>query len=65
MMNQFFWSKEPGLKKWLQNNRLDGFMKMVSAVKFYEFKKLAVLNRMRKAAKPAITKLKLYKSELD
>jgi hypothetical protein len=65
MMNQFFWSKEPGLKKWLQNNRLDGFMKMVSAVKFYEFKKLAVLNRMRKAAKPAIAKLKLYKSELE
>ena len=65
MMNQFFWSKEPGLKKWLQNNRLDGFMKMVAAVKFYEFKKLAVLNRMRKSAKPAIAKLKLYKAEMQ
>ncbi|WP_299072719.1 NAD(P)-binding protein [uncultured Paraglaciecola sp.] len=64
MMNQFFWSKEPGLKTWLQNNRLDGFMKMVASVKFYEFKKLAVLNRMRKAAKPAIGKLKMYKAEL-
>jgi hypothetical protein len=65
MMNQFFWSKEPGLKKWLQNNRLDGFMKMVAGVRFYEFKKLAVLNRMRKAAKPAIGKLKQYKTEIE
>lgn len=64
MMNQFFWSKETGLKKWLQNNRLDGFMKMVASVKFYEFSKLAVLNRMRKAAKPAIAKLKQYKAEM-
>ena len=65
MMNQFFWSKEPGLKKWLQNSRLDGFMHMVSAVKFYEFSKLAVLNRMRKAAKPSIAKLKSYRTELS
>lgn len=61
MMNQYFWSKEPGLKKWLHNNRLDGFMRMVAGVKFYEFKHLGVLNRMRKAAKPAIAKLKQYK----
>jgi hypothetical protein len=40
-------------------------MKMVASVKFYEFKKLAVLNRMRKAAKPAITKLKRYKTEIE
>lgn len=65
MMNQFFWSKEPGLKKWLQNNRLDGFMAMVAGVKFYEFENLKILNRMRKAAKPAIAKLKEYKAQID
>ncbi|MDC0602996.1 NAD(P)-binding protein [Aliiglaciecola sp.] len=65
MMNQFFWSKEPGLKKWLQNNRLDGFMAMVAGVKFYEFENLKILNRMRKAAKPAIAKLKEYKAQLE
>lgn len=65
MMNQYFWSKEPGLKKWLHNNRLDGFMRMVAGVKFYEFKHLGVLNRMRKAAKPAIAKLKQYKKALE
>lgn len=65
MMNQYFWSKEPGLKKWLLNNRLDGFMAMVAGVKFYEFKNLSILNRMRKAAKPAIGKLKEYKAHID
>ena len=65
MMNQYFWSKEPGLKKWLLKNRLDGFMRVVAGVSFYEFKKLKVLNRMRKAAKPAINKLKLYRQQIE
>jgi len=65
MMNQFFWSKEPGLKKWLLNNRLDGFMAMVAGVKLYEFENLKILNRMRKAAKPAIAKPKEYKAQLE
>ena len=60
MMNQFFWSKEPGLKQWLLDNRLDGFMTMVSGVRFYQIDKLKVLNRMRKAAKPAVAKLKAF-----
>lgn len=61
MMNQFFWSKEPGLKDWMHNQRLDGFSKLVSGVRFYQFDKLKVLNRMRKAAKPAVAKLKAYR----
>ena len=60
MMNQFFWSKEPGLKQWLLENRLDGFMTMVNGVRFYQIEKLKVLNRMRKAAKPAVAKLKAF-----
>lgn len=60
MMNQFFWSKEPGLKAWLLENRLDGFMTMVNGVRFYQLEKLKVLNRMRKAAKPAVAKLKAF-----
>ena len=63
MMNQFFWSKEPGLKQWLLSNRLDGFMTMVNGVRFYQLKKLKVLNRMRKAAKPAVEKLKKFSEE--
>ena len=59
MMNQYFWSKEPGLKQWLLHNRLDGFMTMVNGVRFYQLDKLKILNRMRKAAKPAVAKLKM------
>ncbi|MDT0594578.1 NAD(P)-binding protein [Glaciecola petra] len=64
MMNQFFWGKEPGLKKWMINNRLDGFSRLVSQVKFYEISKLKILNRMRLAAKPAIGRLKAYREEI-
>ncbi|MFT6898603.1 MAG: hypothetical protein ACJA13_003027 [Paraglaciecola sp.] len=62
MMNQFFWSKEPGLKDWILNQRLDGFSKLVRGVRFYQFEKLKILNRMRKAAKPAVAKLKAYRA---
>ncbi|WP_371195742.1 NAD(P)-binding protein [Glaciecola sp. SC05] len=65
MMNQFFWSKEPRLKKWMINQRLDGFGKLMRSVRFYEFSKLKILNRMRKAAKPAVNKLKSYRQVSD
>jgi len=61
MMNQYFWSKEPGLKNWIKQQRLDGFSKLMSQVKFYEFAKLKILNRMRKAARPAVAQLKAYR----
>lgn len=61
LMNQYFWSKEPGIKAWLKANRLDGFMRLVDNVKFYEFGKLKILNRMRLAAKPAVAKLKAFR----
>jgi len=61
MMNQFFWSKEPGLKAWMLKQRLDGFSQLVNNVRFYQLDKLKILNRMRKAAKPAIIKLKAYR----
>lgn len=65
MMNQYFWSKEPGLKNWMKDNRLDGFSHMVNSVRFYELGKLKVLNRLRKAIKPAMAKLKAYKNSLN
>jgi hypothetical protein len=64
MMNQFFWGKEPGLKKWIKEQRLDGFSKLMSDVRFYELDKLKIMNRMRKAAKPAVAKLKTYRSQI-
>jgi hypothetical protein len=61
MMNQFFWSKEHCLKDWLLKQCLDGFSKLVSEVKFYQFDKLKVVNPMSKTAKPAMAKLKAYR----
>ena len=60
LMNQHIWSQDPGLKKWLLNNRLDGFSKLVRAVKEDDMEKLMILKRMRDNGKPAMAKLQEY-----
>lgn len=64
MINQQAWSNEPGLRAWLLDNRLDGFSKMIAAVREDETDKLAVLGRMRDHAKPALSKLQQFMAEL-
>jgi len=65
MMNQYTWSQEPGLDAWLQNNRLDGFSKMIADVDRTDEKRMAVLSRIRKAAVPAVTKLGEFLTEIE
>ena len=65
MMNQYVWSQEPGLGDWLQANRLDGFSKMVAGVSPDDKERMAILNRVRKAAVPAVTKLGEFLSEIE
>ncbi|MEP0068248.1 hypothetical protein [Pyruvatibacter sp.] len=65
MMNQYTWSQEPGLDVWLQNNRLDGFSKMIAGISPDDEKRMAVLKRIRKAAVPAVTKLGEFLSEIE
>ncbi len=60
LMNQHIWSQDPDLKKWLLNNRLDGFSKLVRAVKEDDIEKLMILKRMRDNGKPAMAKLQGY-----
>jgi hypothetical protein len=60
LMNQHIWSQDPELKKWLLNNRLDGFSKLVRAVKEDDVEKLMILKRMRDNGKPAMAKLHGY-----
>jgi len=60
LMNQHIWSQDPDLKKWLLNNRLDGFSKLVRAVKEDDMEKLMILKRMRDNGKPAMAKLQGY-----
>ncbi len=59
MMNQFNWSQDKELRKWLTNNRLDGFSKVVRSVSKEDTDKQAILKRMRDNAMPAVIKLQL------
>ena len=47
MKNQYIWSQDKNLQKWLYFNRLDGFSKMVADVAPDDAEKQAVLQRLR------------------
>jgi hypothetical protein len=47
MRNQYIWSQDKSLQKWLYFNRLDGFSKMVTDISKEDTAKQAVLNRLR------------------
>lgn len=54
MLNQFNWSQNKALRAWMTENRLDGFSATARAVDPDDAGKMAVLARMRDAAKPAM-----------
>jgi len=64
MMNQYNWSQDKAMRKWLLNNRLDGFSKMVAEVDAEDAEKIAILKRIRKSAPMAAMKLQQYLSQL-
>ncbi|MEL7128379.1 MAG: NAD(P)-binding protein [Pseudomonadota bacterium] len=64
MMNQFNWSQIPDLRKWLLENRLDGYSRMVRNAGKDDPEKQAVLQRMRDNAMPAMAKLNQFLAEL-
>jgi hypothetical protein len=47
MRNQYIWSQDKSLQKWLYFNRLDGFSKMVTDISKEDTAKQAVLKRLR------------------
>ena len=57
MMNQALWGQNKALRHWMQDQRLDGFSKMVSSVGPKETSKIEILNRMKLSAMPAMGKL--------
>lgn len=65
MINQQTWAKDPDLRAWLFQNRLDGFSKLVAGVGENELEKLQLLARLRDNAKPAMMKLQQFIAELD
>ena len=65
MMNQFNWSQDKALRKWLLENRLDGFSKMMKSVDKEDAGKQAIIKRMRDNAMPAVIKLQQFLAELE
>lgn len=65
MQNQFTWSQDKPLRRWVRNNRLDGFGKLVAGIDRHDEKKMSILKRMRDSAFPAIMKLQQFMKELD
>lgn len=58
LRNEAAWSKDPTLRSWIRSSRLDGFGKVVDAVRPDEPEKMAVLSRIRDAAMPAAANLR-------
>ncbi|MGB5324201.1 MAG: NAD(P)/FAD-dependent oxidoreductase [Pseudomonadales bacterium] len=65
MMNQYNWSQDKALSKWVTNNRLDGFGALIRSVTKDDEKKQAILKRMRDAAIPAVTNLQKLIEQID
>jgi len=57
MMNQGVFNRDPKLRKWLSNCRLDAFGRVIRDVNKFNFKKVALVMELRKNIKPAITNL--------
>ena len=64
MMNQHIWSQDEGLRKWLFDNRLDGFSKLIHTVKPDDIEKMQVLGRLRGNAQAAMAKLQEYLAQI-
>ena len=63
--NQFNWSKDKPLRKWIMENRLDGFSKMIRGISKDDTEKQAILQKLRKYAMPAMMKMQQFIAELD
>ncbi len=60
MVNQFTWSQDGELRRWLRGNRLDGFSEAVSQVGKDDEEKIAILNRIGESSFPAAAKLQEF-----
>ncbi len=65
MMNQFNWGQDKQLRKWLYNNRLDGFSKIVGDLDRTDEVKVAIMKRIKESAMPAMMNLMKLEAELD
>jgi len=64
MQNQMRWSKEPALREWMINNRLDGFTKLVRASEGTPPEELAILKRLKEAGPKAAANMPKLMGEI-
>lgn len=57
LLNQYAWSQDKPLQRWIANNRLDGASKLIQTIGPGDSDKMALLNRIRTAAPNAAMKL--------
>lgn len=65
MQNQFNWSQDKKLRKWVMENRLDGFGKVVRNVDKENPKHLAIMQRLKNNALPAMMNLQKFIGKID
>ncbi len=65
MINRFKWSQDKNLKKWLFDNRLDGFSQIMSKVSREDEAKQVIISKIKTNAMPAMMKLQQFIAELD
>jgi len=65
MMNQYNWSRDPDLRKWLFNNRLDGFSNLVEGIDKSDKSKMEIMKRIGEFSMPAMAKLQQFMSEIS
>jgi hypothetical protein len=58
LRNQYRWSKDKALRKWVAASRLDGFTALAMSVKPWDFKRINLLRRYGMNAGPAAVNLK-------
>jgi len=65
MTNQFNWGQDKDLRKWLYNNRLDGFSKLVADTDRRDAEKMTVLKRIRASMMPAAMNIQQLISSIE
>ncbi len=64
MMNLYNWSQDKTLRNWINDNRLDGFGKLMAQTDPDDKEKVQVLTRLRENAPKAVNKLMEFSSQL-
>lgn len=60
LMNQYQWSQEPDLQKWITRNRLDGASSLLATLSPDDKEKWAVVDRIKRNGPAAVAKLQQY-----